>query len=79
MLLGSSAMPTAERAVLADRFAEDLDHQIAEAIDDLWLIGESGRRVHHPEDFTILFTLSRLPSVARTVARRFNPVERAAW
>jgi len=51
--------------VLADRLPEDFDHEIGEAIDDLGLIGESWSGVTMPRTLTILFTLSRLPSVAR--------------
>ncbi len=43
--------------VLADGLAEDLDHQVRKAVDDLGLIAEAFGRVDHTEDFDHAFDL----------------------
>ena len=78
MLNGSSAMPTAERACLPIASPKISTIKSEQPLMTLGWSVNPGAELTIPSTFTILFTLSRLPSVARVAANRLRQVERAA-
>src|SRR5262249_22982182 len=75
--IGSSAMPTADRACLPMASPKTSTIRSEKPLMTLGWSPNPSAELTMPSTFTTRFTRSRLPSAARVVARRFRPTSRA--